>query len=199
MSFDPAKSEWRGVVQIYDKVKNGLYRANATAIIMFFFLLIMYFVAGGHQSAPNATWLDGLSALFGLPALMWIIAFGLGYSGTAFVGGGIGVPIENVTPDTNMSIRDRDIALFQPVGEGTIVNDMYTGRLSAQSDGLDGIIKFSWKDILSITSVNSQNVSIKRTDRLFSIPVGKRSFTLHFDTPEDASAFLQVVGRYKKV
>lgn len=193
MSFDAQKQEWRGVMPIYDKVKNGLYRANATAIVMFFFFLIMYFVTGGHQSFPNATWVDGLSALFGLPAIAWIVAFGLGYSGTAFIGG---MPIENVTPDTNMTPRIRDFNPLAPLSPNTTANDMYTGRLSAGSDGLEGIIQFPWKDILSVSSVSAQNASIKRIDRIFGIPIGSRSFELHFDTPEDLSSFMGITGQY---
>ena len=215
MSPDFGIMEWTGVHQKFDRIQNGIYRANATLVILSLFFVAIYFVLPMVDGSifQDVNWLAVLPYLLGLGILIWAVGFLLGLSGfmpsyqgrqNFFYGTSPGPYdpglLTGVTRDSNLTPRLNDLNPFSNfASRNTWASDFSLGKLSVSSKGIDGIIKFSWKDASSITSTSdAQVVCIHKKDTFLGVPLGSHVIELHFTSSNDAESFLLATRVYLK-
>lgn len=204
MSTTPDQIEFTGVAQITDRVSEGVYRANATTLVMGIFLLVSGFLLERvmHAVYLGDSILMQLIVLLPVLGVIWLISFVLGYYGIAyetvgFIPNGssaanIAMPVRNVTADSDFSSQ---LNLRSPTKPGSFAYDLNHGRLVVGSSGISGMVLIPWSDFGELNIVDEQTLSFRRVHREFGLPVGKRRVVLRFLSADDASGFRQYVNQ----
>ena len=189
--------EWLGVIEIFDKKSEGIFRANITTAIFAAFILLSYI---GMRWVGGPVWSPNVFLFFaGVAATVWIFSFVFGYFGLAIPGGSYSpIPASRVTRNTDLGPRLNlsPIAPFTWVGRPKALRTVWTdtafGRLTASTDGIGGIISIPWSDVKSLSQVNSQTIRIVKQSKLFWVPIGSGNIVLHFNTEVDSLDFLAI-------